>query len=141
MTDSIIQGLVSYFSRCPLLHDGVFYVDGLGQEAIGYMIETGVTAPIVEQYIDGSSIRQYPFNFGSREYYSLDRLQAIQNSTFYERLSNWIEEQSNRGILPDMPEKCHPEKITVQSPGYMFDASMTNARYEIQLMLQYFKEA
>lgn len=141
MTDSIIQGLVSYFNRCPLLHDGVFYVDGLGQEAIGYMIETGVTAPIVEQYIDGSSIRQYQFNFGSREYYSLDRLQAIQNSKFYERLSNWIEEQSNMGILPDMPEKCHPEKITVQSPGYMFDASMTNARYEIQLMLQYFKEA
>ena len=141
MSDSIIQGLTDYFLSCPLLKNGVFYVDGIGDEAIGYMIETGVTSPVVQWYVDGSSVRQYQFNFGSREYYSLDRLQNIQNSSFYEKLSDWIEKQSKAGNLPDMPEGCTPEKITVQSPGYMFDASMKNARYEIQLMLQYFKEA
>lgn len=141
MTDSIIRGVVDYFAACPLLKDGVFYVDGLGNEAIGYTIETVVTTPIVQQYIDGSSVRQYQFNFGSREYYSLDRLQAIQNSTFYENLADWIEEQSNAGILPDMPSGCQAEKIAIQSPGYMFDANMQNARYQIQLMLQYYKEA
>lgn len=140
MTDSIIEGLVDYFKECPLLHDGVFYVDALGSESVGYMIETGATAPVVQWYVDGSSVRQYQFNFGSREYYSLDRLQNIQNSTFYEKLCGWIEEQSNAGNLPEMPEKCYPEKIIVQTPGYMFDASMENARYQIQLMLQYFKE-
>lgn len=141
MTDSIIQGITDYFMQCPLLKDGVFRVDALGNEAVEYTIETGITAPIVQQYVDGSSIRQYQFNFGSREYYSLDRLQNIQNSTFYEKLCDWVEAQSAAVILPDMPEGCEPEKLTVQAPGYMFDASMTNARYQIQLNLTYFKEA
>lgn len=141
MTKSIIEGLVDYFSACPLLHDGVFYVDALGNEAVGYTIETGQTAPVVQWYIDGSSERQYQFNFGSREFYSLDRVDAIRNSTFYEKLSDWVEKQSRAGILPEMPDGCVPESIAVQSPGFMFDASMQNARYEIQLMLNYFKEA
>jgi len=141
MTDSIIQGLTDYFMACPLLRDGVFRVDALGNEAIEYVIETGITSPIVQEYIDGSSVRQYQFNFGSREYYSLDRVENIQNSTFYERLCDWIEEQSSAGNLPDMPEGCTAEKLTINAPGYMFDASMVNARYQIQLTLQYFKEA
>lgn len=141
MTETIIEGLVDYFKACPLLKDGVFYVDGLGNEAVGYMIETGITTPVVNWYVDGSSERQYQFNFGSREYYSLDRATAIANSTFYEKLANWIESQSRAGILPDMPEGCTAESIVVQTPGYMFDATMQNARYQIQLMLNYFKEA
>lgn len=141
MTESIIQGITDYFLGCPLLKDGVFYVDALGDEPVGYTIEPGITSPMVQEYIDGSSIRQHQFNFGSREYFSLDRLQNIQNSTFYEKLCDWIEEQSKAGILPDMPKGCQPEFIKVQAPGYMFDASMTTARYQVQLVLQYFKEA
>lgn len=140
MTESIIQGLTNYFMACPLLKDGVFRVDALGNEAVEYVIETGVVSPVITTYLDGSSIRQYKFNFGSREYYSLDRLENIQNSTFYEKLCDWIEEQSAAENLPDMPEGCTAEKIIVDAPGYMFDASMTNARYQIQLTLQYFKE-
>ena len=86
MIDSIIQGLTDYFMKCPLLKDGVFRVDALGNEAVEYTIETGVVSPVIQEYLDGSSIRQYKFTFGSREYYSLDRLENIQNSTFYENL-------------------------------------------------------
>ena len=33
------------------------------------------------------------------------------------------------------------EQIIIQAPGYMLDANEENARYQIQLSLQYFKEA
>lgn len=141
MTDSIIQGLTDYFMSCPLLKDGAFRVDALGNEAVEYAIETGITSPVVTRYLDGSGIRQYQFYFGSREYYSLDRVVNIQNSSFYEELCNWIEAQNDAGILPEMPAGCEAESLIVVSPGYMFDASMTNARYQIQLNLTYFKEA
>ena len=131
MIDSIIKGLTDYFMKCPLLKDGVFRVDALGNEAVEYTIETGVVSPVIQEYLDGSSIRQYKFTFGSREYYSLDRL---------ENICNWIESQSKAGVLPEMPEKCEAEKLIVDAPGYMFDATMTTARYQIQLTLQYFKE-
>ena len=141
MIQSIMEGLEQYFLACPLLQDGVFRVDALGNEPVEYMLETGVTTPVIRSYLDGSSVRQYLFNFNSREYYSLDRVQAIQNSTFYEKFCNWVEEQSKAGNLPDLPEGCEAQQMVVLTPGYMFDATLQNARYQVQLQLQYFKEA
>ena len=81
------------------------------------------------------------FNFNSREYFSMDRFQMIQNSTFYEHFCNWVEEQSFLENLPEMPEGCEAQALTVLTPGFMLDATMINARYQVQLQLQYFKEA
>ncbi len=138
---SIVEGITEYFLQCPLLQDGIFRVDALGQDAVEYVIETGICDPVVQRYVDGSSERQYQFNFGSREYYSMDRIQNIENSQFYERLADWIEENSLSGNLPEMPEGMSAEEIEVLSPGYIYDGSMENARYQIALRLLYYKEA
>lgn len=129
------------FLNCPLLKDGVFRVDALGTEPVEYTIETGIFDPIIERYVDGSSERQFQFQFGSREFYSMDRLQNIDNSTFYEELAEWVEEQSLIGNLPELPEGMSAEEIEVLSPGYIYDGAMKNARYQISLRLLYFKEA
>lgn len=139
--NSIIEAVAEFFQNCPLLGDGVFRVDALGDEPLEYVIETGIFDPIIETYIDGSSDRRYQFNFGSREYYSMDRFQTIANSTFYEKFADWVEAQDAAGIYPDMPQGMHPEKLRLLSPGYMFDESMRNARYQIQVELIYHKEA
>lgn len=141
MVNSIIEGVTNYFLACPLLQAGVFRVDALGDKPQEYVIETGIFDPIIEEYIDGSSDRRYQFNFGSREFYSMDRLQNIANSTFYEELAGWVEAQDRAGAFPELPTGMHPEKLSVLSSGYMFDESMRNARYQIQLELHYHKEA
>lgn len=141
MADSIIEGLADYFLRCPLLKDGVFRVDALGSEPVEYALESAITSPVVRTYVDGSSIRQYQFNFNSREAYSMDRILAIQNENFYENFCSWVEEQSMIGNLPEMPEGCEAQALTVLAPGFMMDATMENAFYQVQLRLQYFKEA
>ena len=71
----------------------------------------------------------------------MDRVQMIQNSTFYEHFCNWVEEQSFLENLPEMPEGCEAQALTVLTPGFMLDATMENAFYQVQLQLQYFKEA
>jgi hypothetical protein len=139
--NSIIEGVAAFLQTCNLLKDGAFRVDALGDKPQEYMIETGIFTPIIETYIDGSSDRRYQFNFGSREYYSMDRVQNIANSTFYEDFANWIEAQDSAQNYPEMPEGMHPEKLSALSPGYMFDESGKNARYQIQLELIYHKEA
>lgn len=141
MANSIIEGLADYFLQCPLLNDGVFRVDALGSEPVEYALESAITSPVIQTYIDGSSIRQYQFNFNSREAYSMDRILAIQNESFYEDFCNWVEKQSMIGNLPEMPEGCEAQALTVVAPGYMLDATMENAFYQVQLQLQYFKEA
>lgn len=141
MVKSIIEGLTDYFLQCPLLKDGVFRVDALGSEPVEYALATEVTSPVIRTYVDGSSIRQYRFNFNSREAYSMDRILAIQNESFYEDFCNWVEGQGMAGNLPEMPEGCEAQALTVLTPGFMLDAMMENAFYQVQLQLQYFKEA
>lgn len=141
MVRSIIEGISAFFVDCPLLKDGAFRVDALSDSPIEYAIEVGIFDPIVEQYIDGSSDRRYQFNFGSRESYSMDRLQNIANSTFYEDFAEWVEAQNKAGNFPELPPGMHPEQLTALSSGYMFDENMRDARYQIQLELIYHKEA
>ncbi len=139
-TDSIINALERYFIDCELLKDGALRVDYLGEKPVEYTIEVLPCDPVVKEYVDGSSIRQYLFAFGSREYYSQERLQNIQNSAFYERLADWVEEKSKVKELPDLPEGKEAMKLEVVSSGYLYDGSLKNARYQIQLRLLYYKE-
>ena len=117
MVQSIIEGLTDYFLQCPLLKDGVFRVDALGSEPAEYAIESAVTSPVIRTYVDGSSIRQYQFNFNSREAYSMDRIMAIQNESFYEDFCSWVEEQSLIGNLPEMPDGCEAQALIVLAPA------------------------
>lgn len=141
MVNSIIEGLTDYFLQCPLLKAGVFRVNALGSEPVEYALESAITSPVVQTYVDGSSIRQYQFNFNSREAYSMDRIMAVQAESFYEEFCNWVEEQNVIGNLPAMPEGCEAQTLTVLAPGFMLDATMENAFYQVQMNLQYFKEA
>ncbi len=140
MADSIIEAITDFIGTCPLLEDGVLRVDAMGDEAIEYTIETGIFEPVLKRYVNGDEYKQYQFNFGSREYYSMDRINNIRNSTFYEKFAGWIEKQNRNGNVPELPEHCCAEKIEVLSNGYMFDGSLRNARYQIQLRLLYQKE-
>lgn len=139
--DSIIDALEKYFIGCELLKDGALRVDYLGEKPVEYTIEVLPCDPVVKRYLGGSTVRQYLFAFGSREFYSQERLQNIQNSAFYELLADWVETRSMSGILPELPDGMEAQKLEVVSSGYLFDGSMTNARYQIQLRLLYFKEA
>ena len=139
--DSIIDALEKYFIGCELLKDGALRVDYLGEKPVEYTIEVLPCDPVVKRYLGGSTVRQYLFAFGSREFYSQERLQNIQNSAFYERLADWVETKSMSGVLPELPDGREAQQLEVVSSGYLFDGSMTNARYQIQLRLLYFKEA
>lgn len=141
MAKSIIQGIADFFLQCPILQDGAFRVDALGDQAVEYTIETSVFDPVLQTYINGDTLRQYAFDFGSREFYSMDRLQNIENSSFYEQFADWVEQQNKLQNFPKLPEGCIPESLEVLSPGYLFDGAMRNARYKIQLRLVYLKEA
>ena len=139
--DSIIDALEKYFIGCELLKDGALRVDYLGEKPVEYTFEVLPCDPVVKRYLGGSTVRQYLFAFGSREFYSQERLQNIQNSAFYERLADWVETRSMSGVLPELPDGMEAQQLEVVSSGYLFDGSMTNARYQIQLRLLYFKEA
>lgn len=133
---SIIAALRTYFCECPLLKKGRIGVDYLGALATEYSINPEACTPIIKQYTDGSTLRQYQFSFMSVEYYSADAVENIENSGFYEAFADWMEQQDMKGDLPDVPGI---QSMEVLSSAYLFAADEQTARYLIQCRITYLK--
>lgn len=135
----LIECVRDYVMQFPELRDGRLMVDYLGSDAIEYTVETVPTTPIFKQYVDGGCVKQFLFLFASREYYSADVNQCIENLAFYENFERWITENNEKGILPDLDMRT-PCSIEVLTGGYAFDCESSTARYQIQLRLLYEEE-
>ena len=139
----IIESVKNFILTCPHLAElARVNVDFLPDSPDTYSIEEVPTNSVIKTYLDGSQERQYVFVFASRFYYSDETKNNIENSGFYEDFSDWLDEQTQKGILPIMRDGLTPTKIEAISSGYLFDISgdLSNARYQIQCRLIYDKE-
>lgn len=143
MDKSMIESIRDYFMKCPFLDDlKRINVEFLPEDPTTYSIEQVPATVILQKYLDGTTDRQFVFVFASRMYYSDELANNIANIGFFENVQNWLEENTEKSILPEMEEGLIPQKIEAQSSSYLFDISgdMSNARYQIQCRLLYEKE-
>lgn len=112
--------------------------DFLGDEATSYTIEPIPIEPILRQYADGGSLRQYDFQFGSREFYDDSVAQNIANLEFYEKFQEEIERNNSNGVRPDIPGI---QSIECTSHGTLDGTESGTAKYVIQMKITYIKEA
>lgn len=136
---SMIQGIVDYITECPLLEGGLIRVEHLGPNPVEYDIETLPVNPVILSYVDGSSVRQYLFAINSREYYTVEMLQNIKNLEFYEKLADWFEEQNHKENFPDIGYPV--QKMELVTSGYLYSVDRRTARYQLEIRIEYFKEA
>lgn len=132
----LIECVREYVMGFPELKDGALLVDYLGSEAIEYTVEAVPCDPVYQQYTDGGCLKQFLFIFASREFYSADVNQCIDNLEFYEHFQSWIQRQNLKGELPDLDGRT-AAFVEVLTGGYVFDADGSTARYQIQLRLTY----
>lgn len=131
--------------KCPILEElKEVNVDFLPENPDTYSIEQTPSEPVVKRYMDGTTDRQITFVFACRMFYSDELINNINNSGFFEKFQDWLFDNSEEGILPELDEGLGliPEKIEAISSGYLYDISgdLSNARYQIQCRLLYEKE-
>lgn len=112
-------------------------VDFLSNEPIQYVIEPIPVEPIIKPYKDGGSLRQFVFQFGSREYYGADVIQNMANTEFYEDFSALIEDNNRKGVLPKIDGI---QSIECLSNGTINEDNTDNAKYVIQMRITYYKD-
>lgn len=138
---TIIESLSSYFAACPLLEGGRIRVDYLGENPLDneVTIDAVPCKPILRQYTDGGSLRQYLFVVGSREYYSEDILQNIANNGLYEDLALWLDGQNRLRHLPQLDGGRRCQSIEALSTAYLLEENplSNHARYQIQCRMIY----
>lgn len=110
--------------------------DFLEDEATTYTIEPVPVEPVLTPYTDGSALRQFVFQFGSREYYDNSDKQNIENLDFYERFQEEIESNNKNKILPDIEGI---QSIECSSNGTIQDVQNGTAKYVIQMRITYLK--
>ena len=137
----IIESIREYFNNLESLSafDDAININYLGAEIKNFSIEEAPTTPIIKQYTNGGSVRQFQFTFVSRGIYSQEILQNIENSNFYEMLCEEIENKNNKGRLPIL-ENAEALSIDILSSPYIISNDENTAIYQISFRLKYFKE-
>ena len=97
--------------------------------------------PVVKQYTDGGTLRQYLFVFASREAYDENTLENMNTAKFFEDFEAWIEEQNTKKNYPTVDNpKVKVTRIETSTSGYLYDSDTATSRFQIQCKITYKKE-
>ena len=108
---------------------------------IGYSIDPLPVDPVIKTYVDGGSKRQYAFAFSTKERFTGDEREAIENSGFLTDFTEWIEAQNSAGIFPELNDnKKNISDIEVTNSGFLFGMEPDYASYQIQCRFLYTQE-
>lgn len=125
--NSIVEGLRDYLKTYSNLDtDAPVWVGYLGAIPTEYSIFAIPGEKIIEQYIDGSSLREFPFSFQSMESTS-DELTRLESIGFYEIFSDWLEEQTELGVLPELPTGKTPLAIEAIGWGFLYEQGQSDS--------------
>ena len=137
---AIMNSVVEFFRKCPVLNeDGTFSVDTLPEKTLNYAFSYVPSTRVRKTYLDGSTVRQFNFTLSSNEIFDQETAVNLQNSAFYDQLSDWVEDQDKEGNLPTLPNGMKAQHLYVTLPGHLESANGKTARYSIQMQLVYLR--
>lgn len=138
---SIISALKTYIQTYTgLKDDAPVWVDYIGPNPTEYAIIPLPGSKIIEQYITGGSMREYPFAFQSAEY-TADELERLETGGFFEAFADWLESQTLAGVLPTLGAKQTALEIEATSWAYLFEQGNSETGiYQVQCRLIYEQE-
>jgi hypothetical protein len=108
------------------LEDGALVmVDNVDSKPVNYSVIPLPGEQIVESYLDGSSLRQFPFAFQTVKS-TADDLERIETVGFLEDLMDWFEERTEEENLPTLEGGKESESIEISSWGYLYDQGVSD---------------
>lgn len=117
---SIIESLSDFIKTCPHLNAFAdLHVDEIAADTPNYSIDPLPGGRIISMDITGTTTREFPFAFTSREF-TVDDLSRISNSGFFENFADWLDEQTEAETLPALGTKKESESIEATSWGYLY---------------------
>ena len=96
-----IAALRAWLKTCPLIAEeqeatgAAFRIAGLEEESTAFSIEDSPGDPIITEYISGWEMAKNYLFLSRREYSEVDAV-SVQNSGFFEQLTEWVMRQNAR---------------------------------------------
>jgi hypothetical protein len=138
---SLLSAVRTYLAGYSGLKSGApLWVNHLGSQPTEYAIAPMPGAKVIESYINGASLRVFPFSFQSMES-TADDLERLESAGFFEAFSEWLEAQTAAGNLPTLDTGKTPVSIEATSWGYIHEQGRSETGiYLVQCKLTYQQE-
>ena len=139
-----IAALRAWLKTCPLIAEeqeatgAAFRIAGLEEEATAFSIEDSPGDPVLTEYLSGRDMAKNYLFLSRRECGEADVL-TVQNSGFFEQLTEWVLAQNDRHHLPRLDGRKEALRVSVTSSGYIVTASAGSCRMQMQLRLTYYQ--
>lgn len=138
---SIISAVRDYLKGYSGLATGApVWVDLLGSSHTQYVVVMLPGERIQEQYLNGGSLRVFPFALQSMQS-TADDLERLETGGFYELFADWLEQQTAVGALPQLTNKKTAVRIEATSWAYLYEQGQSDTGiYNITCRLVYEQE-
>ncbi len=138
---TVISALRTYIAAYSALPTGApLWVDHLGKEPDQYAIVPLPGARKIEEYIDGGSLREFPFAFQAM-LSTAAQAERLESNGFFEALAEWLDMQTLTGALPNLGTGKNATEINATSWGFLFEQGESETGiYQISCRLEYEQE-
>ena len=135
---SLISAIRTYVATYSGLEAGAgLFTDILSSVPTQYAVVPLPANPILETYINGKTLRQYPFALQSMESTADDPTRTA-NQEFYETFAAWLETQNDAGVLPSLGTGKTAESIEALGTPILFDLGDSGTGvYQLQCRVTY----
>jgi hypothetical protein len=139
---SLISALRTYVAGYSSLTTGApLWVDYLGKEPDQYAIIPLPGARKIEEYIDGGSLREFPFALQA-VFSTVAQAERVGSSEFFEAFAEWLDSQTKAGSLPSLGTGKTAIEIEATSWGFLLEQGDSGTGiYQISCRLEYEQEA
>ena len=135
-----MEGIKEYIENLKCISTFRKAIGNLNSEDECFNIEGVNCNPIINNYLDGSSKRQFQFVFCTIEAYNNSIIKNIEKSNFYEELIMEIENKSIDEELRLFNDGIYTPEIQVISTPYIEETDGNLRIYKINMNLKYYKK-
>lgn len=136
----MIEKIRDYIATCPFLDEFTkVNVNYLVDKIKAYSVNEGAGYnPVIDTDVNGNKEMQFQFSFDAKFYWNEEIQNNVDNSVFFEKFRNWLEENDEKGIYPKI-EGIEPLTIGAITNGFIFATNSDEAIYRISCKFTYMK--
>jgi len=128
---TLTDSLYSFFRSCPYIKNRL-NINRFDAALPNFSINFLPEIKIVRQYTDGSTIEEIAFNLVCNRHFNTNSSANSDNSSLFENIANWLEEQNQLGNLPSFALRISAVSFPSISEGI---STIASARYSMKCVL------
>jgi len=137
---SVVEYIMKLMRSCPYIDSkNPLYLDFIGKDKGNFSIFPLAGSIVVEEYLSGSRVEEYPFAIASR-FGTIDERARRENSAFTEQVEAWMRQLTRNEEFPAMGQGRRAQSLEVLGRGVIMqqDDNLHRGEYQIQCRLVYY---